>query len=61
MVDGQTIGYNAYRPPMVPLLKVIATLTPAFFAGGSLFVSIVLYLAIMTEPAIRSGPVRKHV
>jgi len=34
---------------MVPLLKVIATLTAAFFAGGGLFVSMVLYPAIMTE------------
>jgi hypothetical protein len=33
------------------LLKVIATLTAAFFAGGGLFVSIVLYPAIMTESA----------
>jgi hypothetical protein len=51
MVDDQTISYNAYRLPMVPLLKVIATLTAAFFAGGGLFVSIVLYPAIMTESA----------
>ena len=34
---------------MVPLLKIIATLTAAFFAGGGLFVSIVLYPAIMTN------------
>lgn len=51
MVGGQTIGYNPYSLPMVLLLKVIATLTAAFFAGGSLFVSIVLYPAIMTESA----------
>ena len=34
---------------MVPLLKVIATLSAAFFAGGGLFVSMVLYPAITTE------------
>jgi len=34
---------------MVPLLKIIATLPAAFFAGGGLFVSIVLYPAIMTD------------
>ena len=34
---------------MVPLLKIIATLTAAFFAGGGLFVSIVLYPAIMMD------------
>jgi hypothetical protein len=27
---------------MVPLLKIIATLSAAFFAGGGLFVSMVL-------------------
>ena len=36
---------------MVPVLKIIATLTAAFFAGGGLFVSIVLYPAIMTDLA----------
>jgi hypothetical protein len=51
LVDRQTIGYNSYRLPMVLLLKVIVTLTAAFFAGGGLFASIVLYPAIMTESA----------
>jgi hypothetical protein len=36
---------------MVPLLKVIATLSAAFFAGGGLFVSMVVYPAIMMETA----------
>ena len=36
---------------MVPLLKVIATLSAAFFAGGGLFVSMVLYPAIMMDLA----------
>jgi uncharacterized membrane protein len=36
---------------MVALLKVIATLSAAFFAGGGLFVSMVLYPAIMTDMA----------
>jgi|SRR6266851_5257449 hypothetical protein len=36
---------------MEPLLKIIATLTAAFFAGGGLFVSMVLYPAIMTDTA----------
>ena len=36
---------------MVPLLKVIATLSAAFFAGGGLFVSMVLYPAIMMDSA----------
>jgi len=34
---------------VVQLLKVIAILSAACFAGGGLFVSIVLYPAIMTE------------
>jgi hypothetical protein len=33
------------------LLKLIATLSAAFFAGGGLFVSMVLYPAIMTDMA----------
>ena len=36
---------------MVPLLRIIATLTAAFFAGGGLFVSMVLYPAIMMDTA----------
>jgi anthrone oxygenase-like protein len=36
---------------MLPLLKVIATLSAAFFAGGGLFVSMVLYPAIMMDMA----------
>ena len=36
---------------MVPLLKVIAILSAAFFAGGGLFVSMVVYPAIMMDPA----------
>jgi hypothetical protein len=36
---------------MVPLLKLIATLSAAFFAGGGLFVSIVIYRAIMMDMA----------
>jgi hypothetical protein len=36
---------------MVPLLKVIAILSAAFFAGGGLFVSIVIYPAIMMDMA----------
>jgi uncharacterized membrane protein len=36
---------------MVPLLKVIATLSAAFFAGGGLFVSMVLYPEIMMDSA----------
>jgi hypothetical protein len=36
---------------MVPLLKVIAILSAAFFAGGGLFVSIVIYRAIMMDMA----------
>jgi Domain of unknown function (DUF1772) len=36
---------------MVALLKVIATLSAAFFAGGGLFVSMVLYPAIMMNSA----------
>jgi hypothetical protein len=36
---------------MVAMLKVIATLSAAFFAGGGLFVSIVLSPAIVTDMA----------
>ena len=36
---------------MVPLLKVIAILSAAFFAGGGLFVSMVIYRAIMMDLA----------
>ena len=36
---------------MVAMLKVIATLSAAFFAGGGLFVSMVLYPAIMMDSA----------
>jgi hypothetical protein len=36
---------------MVALIKVIATLSAAFFAGGGLFVSMVLYPSIMTDMA----------
>jgi hypothetical protein len=36
---------------MVPLLKLIATLSAALFAGGGLFVSIVIYRAIMMDMA----------
>jgi anthrone oxygenase-like protein len=36
---------------MVPLLKLIAILSAAFFAGGGLFVSIVIYHAIMMDMA----------
>jgi uncharacterized membrane protein len=46
---------------MEPLLKVIATLTAAFFAGGGLFVSVVLYPAIVNGHELRSAPVWKDV
>ena len=36
---------------MVPLLKMIAILSAAFFAGGGLFVSMVIYPAIMMDMA----------
>lgn len=36
---------------MVPLLKMIAILSATFFAGGGLFVSIVIYPAIMMDLA----------
>jgi hypothetical protein len=36
---------------MMPLLKVIGILSAAFFAGGGLFVSMVLYPAIIMDPA----------
>jgi hypothetical protein len=36
---------------MVPLLKLIAIISAAFFAGGGLFVSIVNYPAIMMDMA----------
>jgi Domain of unknown function (DUF1772) len=36
---------------MVPLLKLIAILSAAFFAGGGLFVSMVIYRAIMMDLA----------
>ena len=36
---------------MVAMLKVIATLSAAFFAGGGLFVSMVLYPAMVTDMA----------
>jgi hypothetical protein len=48
---------------MEPLLKVIATLTAAFFAGGGLFVSVVLYPAIMTDMSsavVQFGRMYRH-
>ena len=48
---------------MVPLLKVIATLSAAFFAGGGLFVSMVLYPAIMTDmtsAVVQFGSMYRH-
>ena len=48
---------------MVPLLKVIATLTAAFFAGGGLFVSVVLYPAIVTDMSsavVQFGRMYRH-
>ncbi len=46
---------------MVALLKVIATLSAAFFAGGGLFISMVLYPAIMTDMASAVAQFGKHL
>ncbi len=48
---------------MVQLLKVIAILSAAYFAGGGLFVSIVLYPAIrsdLTSAVARFGSMYRH-
>jgi hypothetical protein len=51
MFHGRAVGYSPFRLAMAQLLKVIAILSAAFFAGGGLFVSIVLYSAIMSDLA----------